>query len=51
MSSDVSWFGDDRKKPKEIVGKAKDGVVGIGKLLVVGLALGLGFKAFGSAMD
>ena len=47
MSDKVSWFGDGRKKPAEVVGKAKDGVVGIGKLLVVGLALGLGFKALG----
>jgi len=51
MSDNVSWFGDGRKKPKEIVGKAKDGIVGVGKLLIAGLALGIGLKAFGSAMD
>lgn len=51
MSDDVSWFGDNRKKPAEIVGKAKDGVVGVGKIICVGLALGLGLKAVGSAMD
>ena len=48
MSDKVSWFGDGRKRPKEIVGSAKDGVVSVGKLLVVGLALGLGFRAFGA---
>ncbi len=51
MSNNVSWFGNDRKKPKEVVGKVGSGVAGIGKLLVVGLALGLGFKAFGAMGD
>jgi len=51
MSDKVSWFGDNRKHPKEIVSNAKDGLVGVGKLLVVGLALGLGFKAFGAMSD
>lgn len=51
MSDKVSWFGDERKRPKEIVSKAKDGVVGIGKLICAGVLLGVGLKAFGSAMD
>lgn len=51
MAKEVSWFGDNRKHPKEIVSKTKDGLVGVGKLLVVGLALGLGFKAFGAMND
>lgn len=51
MSDKVSWFGDGRKKPTEIVGKAKDGVVGVGKLICVGIACGLGLKAMGSVMD
>lgn len=47
MSNDVSWFGDSRKKPKEIVGNAKDGLVGVGKLIVVGIGLGIGLGAIG----
>ena len=49
MSSDISWFGEG-KKPKEIVSKAKDGVVGVGKLVVAGVLLGVGIKAFTGAM-
>lgn len=51
MSNDVSWFGDNRKKSKEIVGSVKEGMVGVGKLLIVGLALGLGFRAFGAMSE
>lgn len=51
MSDNVSWFGDNRKKPTEIVGKAKDGVVGVGKLICAGVLLGVGIKAFSGAMD
>ncbi len=51
MSKNISWFGEEKRKPKEIVGNTKDAVVGVGKLLVVGLALGLGFKAFGAMSD
>lgn len=51
MSGDVSWFGEVSKKPKEIAGKAKDGVVGVGKLICAGILLGVGIKAFSGAMD
>ncbi len=51
MSDKVSWFGDERKKPKEIVGNTKDAMVGVGKLMIVGLALGIGFQAFGAMSD
>ena len=47
MSKEISWFGGEEKKPKEVVRNTKDAVVGIGKLMVVGLALGLGLRAFG----
>ncbi len=50
MSDKVSWFGEE-KKPKEIVGKVGSGVAGIGKLLVAGVLLGVGIKAFTGAMD
>ena len=51
MSDKVSWFGDERKKPKEIVGNTKDAVVGIGRLMVAGLALGIGLRAVGGAFS
>ena len=51
MSDNVSWFGDGRKKPKEIVGNTKDKVVGIGKLIIAGVMIGVGLKAVGVAMD
>ncbi len=51
MSDKISWFGEERKKPKEVVRDTKDTMVGVGKLMVVGLALGLGFKAFGAMSD
>lgn len=51
MSDNVSWFGNEMKGPKEIVGKAKDGVVGVGKIICAGVLLGVGIKAVGSSFD
>jgi len=51
MSEKISWFGDERKKPKEIIGNTKDTVVGLGKVVLAGLCLGVGIKAFGEVMD
>ncbi len=51
MSDKISWFGDGKKKPTEVMGNTKDAVVGIGKLMVVGLALGIGLKAMGGGFS
>ncbi len=50
MSEKISWFGDERKKPKEVVGRVGNGMVGIGKLMIAGIMLGVGIRAFTGAM-
>ncbi len=51
MSENVSWFGDEKKGPKEIIKGVSKITVGVGKIVVVGVMCGLGLKAVGSSFD